>query len=357
MSHTSAEEDPASPHPSRPAAEVTIRDVARSLNISHTTVSRALADSPKISEKTRQRVRQEAERLGYVPSASARNMRGRRSSLVGLVIPDVQNDFYASVAKVVTNALAARSMHLMLSITDDDPTRELLELRFLREMRPAGLIVVPSASPLPETEALLRSLCTVQLLRRHPRLPGDAVLIDDHRGIYSATRHLQDYGHKHIAYVGNGTELSTGRTRLAGFRQALAERGDEPAAVMLGSPRPEFARHAVTSIMAARQRPTGLILGSPELTLGALQALRSLGLDWPADVSVVGYHDPSWFELAAHGITTVRLPVDELGVTAACLVVSRSIAQHAGEHLPEGSPEMLFAPTLILRGSTAPLRS
>lgn len=355
MNHTWAEDGATSPPSPRPGAEVTIRDVARALNISHTTVSRALADSPKISEETKQRVRLAADQLGYVPSASARTMRGRRSSLVGLVIPDVQNDFYASVAKVVTNALAARSMHLMLSITDDEPVRELHELRFMQEMRPAGLIVVPSATPLPETEALLANLCTVQLIRRHPRIAGDAVLIDDHRGIYTATRHLQDYGHKRIAYIGGGTQLSTGRTRLAGFQQALAERGDEPAAVVLGTPRAEFARHAVTSMMVGRSRPTGLILGSPELTLGALQALRGLHLEWPRDVSVVGYHDPAWFELAEHGITTVRLPVEELALTAACLVVTKSIAQHAGEAIPESSPDMLFTPTLMLRGSTAPV--
>src|SRR5260370_10058854 len=136
MSQTSAGKLPASASSSRPGAEVTIRDVARALSISHTTVSRALADSPKISEETKQRVRQVANQLGYVPSASARTMRGRPSTLIGLGIPDVQNDFYASVAKVVANALAARSMHLMLAITDDDPMRELLELRFMQEMRP-----------------------------------------------------------------------------------------------------------------------------------------------------------------------------------------------------------------------------
>jgi AcrR family transcriptional regulator len=122
--------------PLRGEAGVTIRDVAKALNISHTTVSRALADSPKISDETKSRVRAVVAQMGYVPSASARMMRGRRSSLVGLIIPDVQNDFYATVAKIVADSLASHSMQLLLSVTDDNPERELRELRAILERAP-----------------------------------------------------------------------------------------------------------------------------------------------------------------------------------------------------------------------------
>ena len=109
--------------PSRIGTSVTIQDIARALNVSHTTVSRALADSPKISAETKLRVRNAVEQLGYVPSASARMMRGGCSSLVGLIIPDVQNNFYATVAKTVADCLTAHSMQLLLSVTDDDSDR------------------------------------------------------------------------------------------------------------------------------------------------------------------------------------------------------------------------------------------
>jgi LacI family transcriptional regulator len=341
----------------RTSAEVTIRDIARALDISHTTVSRALAGSPKISDETKLRVRAAVEQMGYVPSASARLMRGRQSSIVGLVIPDIQNDFYATVAKFVANAMADRSMQLMLCVTNDDPARELRELRALLELRPAGVIVVPSPAPESETLALLRNLCTVQLLRKHVGLNGTAVLIDDRKGVYSATCHLLDYGHRRIAYVGGRTEISTGRERLAGFHEALAERKIEAGPVMLGPPRPEFARHAVTSLMTAKNRPTGIIFGSSELTLGAMLALRALGLEWPRDVSVVGYHDPAWFELAERGITTVRLPVEGIALTATSLVLSKHDAHRPDEQSePEPlSTDVQFTPNLVLRSSTAAL--
>ncbi|AIO36474.1 LacI family DNA-binding transcriptional regulator [Burkholderia pseudomultivorans] len=339
--------------PSRTGSGITIQDVARALNISHTTVSRALADSPKISAETKLRVRHTAEQLGYVPSASARMMRGARSSLMGLVIPDLQNDFYATVAKTVADTLAARSMQLLLAVTDDDSERELRELRSLLETRPAGVIIVPTATPRAETAALLKHVETIQLIRTHESLGNHAVLIDDREGTFTATRHLISYGHKRIAFIGGDTSLSTGRNRLAGFEAAMLEQGLAPSTVALGMPRPEFARYAVTSMLTGSNRPTALVFGSAELTLGALQALRALKLEWPRDVSIVGYHDPAWFELTGNGITTVRLPVQEIATTATSVLLSRTLDTAVAQDSPVN---VMFAPTLTLRGSTAPYR-
>jgi LacI family transcriptional regulator len=340
--------------PSRIGASVTIQDIARALNISHTTVSRALADNPKISAETKLRVRNAVEQLGYVPSASARMMRGGRSSLVGLIIPDVQNNFYATVAKTVADCLTAHSMQLLLSVTDDDSDRELRELRAILETRPAGIIIVPTAAAHAETIALLKNFETVQLIRTHSRLSARAVIVDDRAGTFAATQHLLSYGHRRLGFIGGDTSLSTGRNRMAGFEDALKARGLDPAAIALGAPRPEFARHAVTSMMGSKYRPTGLVFGSAELTLGALQGLRALRLEWPRDVSVVGYHDPAWFELAAAGITTVRLPVQDIAATAVSVLLSRVIEKALLDEVPDAAVNVEFAPTLALRGSTAP---
>jgi LacI family transcriptional regulator len=342
--------------PSRSGSSVTIQDIARALNISHTTVSRALADSPKISTETKLRVRHAVEQLGYVPSASARMMRGARSSVIGLVIPDLENDFYATVAQTVADALAARSMQLLLSVTDDDSDRELRELRGLLETRPAGVIIVPTATPRPETAALLKHLETIQLIRKHESLGAHSVLINDREGTFAATQHLITYGHQRIAFIGGDVSLSTGRNRLAGFQAALKEHRLEATATALGAPRPEFARYAVTSMMTASVRPTALVFGSAELTLGALQALHALKLEWPRDVSVVGYHDPAWFELTGGGITTVRLPVREIATTATGVLLSRAIGKSENDAAEEAPVNVEFMPTLVLRGSTAPYR-
>lgn len=335
--------------------DVTILDIAKYLDISHTTVSRAIAGHEHISEETKKRVKQAAKRMGYVPNASARTMRGQRSSIVGLIIPDVQNDFYATVAKNVADNLAAHAMQLMLSVTEDDPDRELRELRALTEARPSGVIIVPTVAPHPQTIAMLRDLKSVVLVRTHPKIATTAVIIDDRAGTYAASRHLVALGHRRIAYIGGATELSTGRDRLAGFQAALSEARLSSSNIALGPPRPDFARTSISVTMAnpAASRPTALVLGSAELTLGALQGLRSANIEWPRDISVVGYHDPAWFELVGAGITTVRLPVQDVAQTASRVLLSQldeGGAHHAREHTV-----IRLNPALMLRGSTAPI--
>ena len=343
--------------PTRSGSGVTILDIARELDISHTTVSRALAGHKHISDDTKDRVNLAVKRMGYVPHASARTMRGKPSSVVGLVIPDIRNDFYASIAKIVADALAAESMQLMLSVTEDDPDREEKELRAMLQARPAGVIIVATAVPRRETLAMLGGVEFVELLRARANAAANAVLIDDSAGTSAAVRHLLDYGHREIAYIGGYTDLSTGRERLAGFEAALAERNIKPTEIALGPPRPDFARHSVALMMARKDRPTGLVFGSSELTLGALQGLRARNLEWPRDVSIVGYHDPAWFELLGAGITTVRLPVQEIAQTAAHVLLNRIHNEKGAQAATARHTALRFSPTLVLRGSTMTISS
>jgi DNA-binding LacI/PurR family transcriptional regulator len=343
--------------PSRHGYGVTILDIARELDISHTTVSRAMAGHKHISDETKARVSLAAKRMGYVPHASARTMRGKPSSVVGLVIPDIRNDFYASIAKIVAETVAAESMQLMLSVTEDDPDREEKELRAMLQARPAGVIIVATAAPRRETLTMLGEVAYVELIRSHAKAATNAVLIDDSAGISAAARHLLSYGHRRIAYIGGSTDLSTGRERLAGFKATLAEMKVRPTEIALGPPRPDFARHAVALMMARKDRPTGLVFGSSELTLGALQGLRARNLEWPKDVSIVGYHDPAWFELIGAGITTLRLPVQEIAQTATRVLLKRITNENGAQSAATRHTAMRFSPILVLRGSTRTVSS
>lgn len=336
---------------------VTIRDIARELGISHATVSRALGGHPKINSQTRARVRAAAEQMGYVANASARTIRRAHSLLVGLVIPDIQNDFYASVAKRVADTLAAKGYQLVLSVTEDDPDREMRDVRSLLEARAAGVIVTLTGTPRAETLAMLRNVRTVQLVRRHAELDADAVTIDDRSGTHSAAHHLIQYGHRSIAYIGTTTTMSSGRSRLAGFRQALEEAGLDGSMVWLGSPRPDFARQAISLMLRLKERPSGLVLGSSELTLGALQGLQAGGMAYPAEISIVGYGDPPWFSLVGDGITTVSLPVAEVAAMTSGLVLD-GLQEHGADLADDLSSAQKVSsvssirPALVLRGST-----
>ncbi len=330
---------------------VTIRDIAQDLGISHATVSRALAGHPKISDTTKERVREAAARLRYVVNASARTLRSAHSKLVGLVIPDIQNDFYASVAKRLADRLEARGFQLALSVTEDDAQRELRDVRALLEARAAGVIITPSMDLRRETAAMLQHVRTIQLIRRHRSLrTAAAVVIDDRAGVHQATRHLIDLGHTRIGYLGTHTRLSSGRNRLAGFVRAMREAALAADRVLLGPPRPEFARQAIGSWLGT-SAATGWVSGSSELTLGALQALHHAGLRLPADLSLIGYGDPAWFTLVGPGITTVGLPVAEAAEAAASMVLADGRCDLAGTKV--GGALTRLTPVFVPRGSAA----
>ncbi|WP_423458488.1 LacI family DNA-binding transcriptional regulator [Ottowia sp. VDI28] len=332
---------------------VTIRDIANDLSMSHATVSRALANHPSVKPDTKLRVQTRARELGYVPNGLAQSMRGTHGPVLGLVIPDIQNEFYAAMAQIVADAAAARGFHLALSITEDDPDREMGDVRALLVSRAAGVIITPTSKARAETLEMLRGINAAQLVRRHPGIAHEAVLIDDFAGVASATRHLVNYGHRRIAYVGTHPDISCGLDRHEGFRSVMAEYGLDAGHTALGPPRPEFAQHAVTSLLAAgNQRPTALVVGSSSLTIGALEALRGLRLRWPEDISLVGYGDPVWFKLIGHGLTTVQLPVQEMGRYATSLLLMRFEGSSTMAAGSTGEASR-FAPSLVVRGSTA----
>ncbi|WP_088140487.1 LacI family DNA-binding transcriptional regulator [Achromobacter xylosoxidans] len=334
---------------------VTIKDIATALDLSHATVSRALADHPKISVATKANVREAASKMGYVPNGTAQNMRSARSPVIGLIVPDIQNDFYASVAKIVADAAVARGFQLALSITEDNPERELNDLRAFVVSRAAGVIITPTVTPKPETIALLKGVHAIQLIRQHASMAAEAVVIDEQAATRAAAEHLIHYGHRRIAYVGTTTDLSCGEDRLAGFYGAMRHAGLDASMTAVGPPRVEFAHRAVHGMMGGAQPPTALIVGSSRLTVGALKALRGLGLACPADVSVVGYGDPDWFELVGDGLTTVAPPVYPMGAYAINLLLARIHGETEPVPADPGHPlPSRFPATLTIRSSTRP---
>lgn len=238
---------------------------------------------------------------------------------------------------------------------EDNPEREMQDLRALIVARPVGIIITPTAHPSQDTLDLLTGVRAVQLVRQQASIRSEAVVMDEHGAIASSARHLIDYGHKDIAYIGVLSELTNGAERLAGFVSTMHQAGLDPSKVALMAPRPEFSRHAVHTLMSATRRPTALVMGSSSLTFGALMALRALGMRWPEDISIVGYGDPVWFGLIGDGLTTMKLPVEEMGryiVGVLLPAAGDGFDKTAGS--AEGAPPQAsrFAPSLVIRRST-----
>ncbi|MDP9928368.1 LacI family DNA-binding transcriptional regulator [Variovorax paradoxus] len=334
---------------------VTIKDIARRLEVSASTVGRALSDDPRISAAMKQKVAEVANELGYVANRAARMMRGASSNLVGLVVPDIRNSFYSTIAHALSKCLESADLQLTLSETDDDRLVELRHIRELTSVNVAGIIIVPTARPHPESVRLLKMTPRIQLLRRHAALGEHWFGIDDAQALFQATRHLVELGHQRIAYIGGTTDLPTGAARLQGFQNALAgSKAATHAREELGAPAStDFGRDAIRRLLALRTPPTAVVLGSVQNTQGVLEELLASGVRVPEQLSVVGFGDELGFRWWGPGLTTVSLPVSELA-TACGLWFIHQLKQKPESATPYSS---VSPPTLVVRGSTRALET
>jgi len=332
---------------------VTIKDIAARLQVSPSTVGRALADDPRISVATKKKVTEVANEMGYVANLAARMMRGVSSNLIGLVLPDIRNSFYSTIAHALSQCVRGAGFQLTLSETEDDRMVELQHIRELVSANVAGIIIVPSAKPHREAVRLLKMQPHVQLIRRESAIGEQFFGIDDTQSIYEATHHLVELGHRRIAYVGGTDDLPTGAARLRGYQKALstlARNGKAGAEqVRLGAPGSvDFGREAMRELLALTQTPTAVVAGSVRITQGILEELMSRRVSVPDQLSVVGFGDELGFSWWGPGLTTIGLPVHDLA-TACGLWFVHQIRQGPSAHGPYSS---IATATLVMRGST-----
>jgi LacI family transcriptional regulator len=331
----------------------TAKDVANRLGLAVSTVGRALSDDPRISAETKARVAEVAAELGYTPNRAARMIRGTSSDVIGLMVPDIRVGLHATIAHALGEALSGSGFRVVLAETDNDPARELQQVRGLSAARVAGAVIMPTEEPLPETTQLLTGLRHVQILRHQPAFGGQLYGIDDSDAVQRATAHLIALGHQQIAYVGGPPNLPTDTARLAGFRAALAAAGlpDNPGLIDLGTPfSAEHGARAVSHLLVGDQPPTALVCGSVEATRGALDELLAQGVEVPTELSVVGFGDEPGWSWWGPGLTTMALPVHRLASAAALRLLHRltTFDDPAGQ-----PPDRIWPCPLVVRGSTA----
>ncbi|MGE0797909.1 MAG: LacI family DNA-binding transcriptional regulator [Lautropia sp.] len=334
----------------------TLKDIASELGLSHTTVSRALNDHPRISPETRALVRSTSDRLGYVVNSSARRLRGHPSALIGLIVPEIRNPVFSEIARIVSEHLSGTHYQLVLAVTGDDPEREERSLRALAEAQATGVLPVLSPMPTLGTIRLLHRLRTTMLIRQHRAVAADYVGLDEQQAIACAVEHLTELGHREIGFVGIHTLTSTGTNRLHGFMDACARASlaTDTRQVLLGPSTDNFGRQAMGALFEGPVKPpTAVVIGGAQQALGCMQWLQEHNLRTPEHLSVVTFGDPPWMNLIHGGLTAVRLPVPEIAQAAARLVL-----QHAETTaMPRARTiEERFPSTLVKRCSSGPPR-
>lgn len=326
----------------------TLKDIAAELHLSHPTVSRALAGHPSISEETKARIREAADRLGYVPNSSAQMLRAGRSNIVGLLVPDITNEFYAAVAQRLADDCSEHNRKLLLSISAGDPDRELALVRALMEARPTDLIVALTTTPRPETLAFLRGTHCVQFMEVNPTLEGPSVTVEDSSGARLAMEHLLKLGHRRVGFVGPDPSLPIGDARMRGVKRALAAAGHQldEELIQQGPSTPEFGYDAVRALLKLPEPPTAIYLSSAPLSLGGMRALSAGAVRIPEEVSVIVAGGTGWYDAWPGGLTSISLPAASLADAASTLLIDP-----AKEAVPL---HIKLSFQLVERGSTAP---
>ncbi len=318
------------------SGEITIKDIAQQLNVSVSTVSRALRGAPEINKETKQAVLELAQRLDYQPNPIALGLVKNQTRIIGVIIPSFTIPFYASAISGIQEAATKAGYNIIICQSNESLATEIAVTRTLLASRIDGLIVSLSR----ETTTfdhfhrlVARELPMVFFNRVCESLPTSRVIVDDYAGAYQATKHLLDVGCRRIAHIAGPQNLLLSQQRLQGYLDALEHAG---CPVL-----PELIRHGDLTIdngaaianylLGLPGLPDGLFAVCDSAAFGAMQVIKSRGLSIPGDVALVGFTNEPVAAIVEPPLTTVAQPVFEIGQTAAELLLQEINAGKAAK--------------------------
>lgn len=331
---------------------ISIKDIARAAGVSHSTVSRALGDSPLVKEATRERIKQLAKEMGYTPHALARSLVTRRTQTVGLVVTTIADPFVSEIVRGLEETGQNHGYTIILCNSNAEPRRELAAVKALREKRVDGIIVTASRIgdlylPLLEDFGAPIVLINNQQTGRYVYSIGT----DDLRGGQIATEHLLSLGHTRIGYIAAPNNVNSSQARMSGYRAALESHGIafDPVLVADGDGRPAAAMEATARLLSQGENPTAIFCYNDMTAIGAMHALKQMGIRVPDDISIVGYDDIPIAEYLDPPLTTIRQQKYDMG----CMAMDMLLRLLNGA---TDVQDVTIEPTLVIRRSTRELK-
>jgi LacI family transcriptional regulator len=330
---------------------IRLKDIARELNVSVITVSKALRGKTDISEATRERILKRMKELDYQPNMTARSLTTGRSFILGLIVPDMLNPFFTELANSLSGALRKRSYGLILASSEDRPEIEQSEIRMMLA-RGVDALLIASCQPKLEGFYSVHHQDTPFLLidRPFPHLRANFVGTDDCAGGRLATEHLIQLGRRRLAYIGS-PDLSPAADRFRGFRDALRDHDIEmqKSFILSGPPAETGDRAGYTmmqTLLGRKVRPDGVFCHNDLVAIGAMKATLDAGLSIPGEIAFVGFDNVSYCKYLQIPLTSVDQSTPQLGEVAAQLaldLVAKKI---------DKPQSILLPPTLVVREST-----
>jgi LacI family transcriptional regulator, galactose operon repressor len=324
-----------------------MRDVAALAGVSSATVSRVLNDIP-VDPAMAERVRVAAAELGYRTNGVARSLRRQRAAVLALIISDVANPFFTSVARGVEDVAQRAGYSVVLCNSDEDSGKEAKYIDVAERERVSGVILSPNISG-SDISRLTAANIPVVAVDRPLREPVDSVLVHSREGARDATSHLLDQGWRRPACVTGPAQAHTAMQRLTGYLEALRDRGKRTTLglVRYTDYRSETARKVVASLLDEAKAPDSLFVANSSIALGALQELSHRGLRAGTDIGLIAFDDAPWAPFVDPPMSVVAQPAYELGTHAATLLLDR-----IGGKAPQRPRTILLSTTLIPRASS-----
>jgi DNA-binding LacI/PurR family transcriptional regulator len=328
---------------------VTIKDVAREAGVSVATVSKILNLPDYSKPETREKVTAAIKRLNYQPNHAAQSMVRKKAGMIALIIPDVRNQFFTDVARGVEDVANQHNYRVMLCNTDEDPQKQQNYLQALQGRIVDGFIIAVASDDSRQLRKIGRSELPFVFIDRECRnYRTDAVIVDNRDGAAKAVRHLLQNGRRRVGFISGKQDAQTGRERLQGYCDALAEKGIEPDRQLVkdGKFTIEGGYQAAKALLEMAGRPDALFVANNAMTIGALKAISEKRIRIPDEIALVSFDDADWAEFFTPALTVIRQPTYTMGSLAGEILFQRLM-----ETKPSEVKEVVLKPELIIRKS------
>ena len=300
---------------------VTIKDIAKALGLSTSTVSRALRDSYEISPETKKRVLEYAQKINYHPNPIALSLKERRSRSIGVIVCEIANSFFSQVINGIESIAYNNGYNVIIAQSMESFDRELLNLQYLTSRSIDGLIVSVSTETKDFSflkELHDRGMPIVFFDRIVDEIETHKVIADNYKGAYEATAHLINNGYKRIATLSNAAGLSIAKERLAGYKAALTDNGVEIDESLIkycghGGMISAEVEDAIKQLFRLKQKPDAIFASADKLTTGCLRILKARGIRVPDEIGLIGFSNSELTELIDPPLSVIKQPAFEMG--------------------------------------------
>lgn len=333
--------------------DITIHHLANVLNISASTVSRALTGNNRISERTRKMVQQKAEEMGYRPNVLAANLRSKKTNTIGVVVPRIDRYFFSSAISGIEDYAWTKGFNVIITQSNDLLAKEINCVKTLYNNRVDGIIISISMQTNEDRHLKLFSENNIPILffdRFYPTIECDRIVIDDFDSGYKITSQLIERGCKRIAHIAGPEILNIYRDRKDGYLKALKSGGIPllEGYLEITSLTKEEGEQAFARLMSLPNPPDGVFCGNDTTALSALEYCQKNGLKVPADIALIGFSDEPFSAVVTPSLSTVKQPGYQMGVQAAQKIIYR--IENRNSIIPF---EQIILPTqLIIRESS-----